>query len=84
MPLNVTDITNRPPVSASIKDAIKTAFLDVPEGKNSALLAIYDIDAEAVRLHFAWKVNNTWKVGSQVGWSLDNNIEGYVGVEAAW
>lgn len=82
--IDVTDISNRPPVNGSIKAAITNAFAEVPEGKSSALLAIYDIPTGQARLHVAWKANNVWKVGAQVGWSKDTKLTGYVGVEAAW
>lgn len=82
--LEATDITSRPPVSPSIKDAISNAFLEVPEGKNSAALAIWDFDKKAARLHFAWKTGDVWKVGAQIGWSKETKVTGYVGVEAVW
>lgn len=59
-------------------------FSEVPEGKTSALIGIYDFDTGYTRLHFAWKVNDTWKVGAQVGWAQHSNPTGYVGVEAFW
>jgi hypothetical protein len=82
----VIDLTSkdRPYVSDSIKKAIKDAFLEIPEGKTSALLGIYDIETGEARLHFAWKANNTWKVGAQVGWTKDMKPIGYVGIEASW
>jgi hypothetical protein len=82
--IDVTDITNRPAVTTGIKNAIKLAFAEVPEGKSSALIAIYDYNAQAARLHFAWKANNVWKVGAQVGWSKEDSLSAAVGVEAAW
>ena len=82
--IDVTDITNRPPVTGSIKAAITNAFAEVPADKSSALIAIYDYNTKEARLHFAWKANNVWKVGAQVGWSKDTKLTANVGVQAAW
>lgn len=81
---DVMDRTLRQPISASIKEAINESFLIVPEGKTSALVGIYDTDSKEVRLHFAWKTNNTWKVGAQVGWALDKKPTALIAVQAAW
>jgi len=72
----------RPTVSEPIKQAIRDAFAVVPEGKSSALLAI--VDTHGARLHVAWKINHTWKVGAQVGVPFNGKPDGYVAVEAAW
>lgn len=82
--IDVRDKSNRPPITDPIRESIKNAFNVVPEGKNSALIAIWDFDAELARLHFAWKVADNWKVGAQVGWSVRQHLQGYAGVEAAW
>lgn len=82
--IKATDTISRPPISGSIKKAINDAFLIVPEGKNSAIVAIYDFETKDARVHFAYKVNDTWKVGAQVGWTVNKKPMGYVGVEAAW
>jgi len=72
----------RPTISEPIKQAIRDAFAVVPEGKSSALLAI--VDPHGARLHVAWKINDTWKVGAQVGIPFSGRPDGYVGIEAAW
>lgn len=82
--IDITDTKNRPPITYPIRESIKNAFNIVPVGKSSALIAIWDIEAEKARLHYAWKINEIWKVGAQVGWSLNENLSGYAGVEAAW
>jgi hypothetical protein len=38
----------RPPVTEPIKQAIRDAFAIVPEGKTTAIVAIYDIEAKGV------------------------------------
>ena len=81
---DVTDRHIRQPISDSVKEAIRDSFLVVPEGKSSALVAIYDSEQKQARLHFAWKTNNMWKVGAQVGWSLHEKPNAIVAVEAAW
>lgn len=75
---------NRPLISEAIKDVIKDSFLTVPTDKTSAILGLYDMDSRMVRLHAAWKVNDIWKVGAQVGWAIGTRPIGYIGVEAAW
>lgn len=82
--IDVTDKTDRPPVNEFTKLAIKSAFNIVPNGKTQALIAIWDFDAELARLHYAWKANENWKVGAQVGWSVRQHLQGYAGIEAAW
>lgn len=79
-----TSPVSRPPVSEPIKNAIRDAFAIVPEGKKNAFLGIYDIDTKKVRLHYAWKIDDMWKVGAQIGWSIHSKPTGFVGVEAAW
>ena len=81
---DVMDRNIRQPISDSVKKAINESFLIVPEGKTSALVAIYDSEQNQARLHFAWKTNDTWKVGAQVGWSLHEKPTAIVAVEAAW
>lgn len=81
---DVTDRNTRQPITDSIKTAIRDSFAIVPEGKSTALVAIYDSEQKQARLHFAWKTNNTWKVGAQVGWSLHEKPTAIVAVEAAW
>lgn len=76
------DPFNRPPISEPIKAAIRDAFTVVPPGKTSAVLAI--VDAHGARLHVAWKVNDTWKVGAVVGVPFGGKPEGYVAVEGSW
>lgn len=78
----MTDTITRPPIDAPIRQAIKDAFAIVPEGKTSAVLAI--VDTNGARLHAAWKVNDTWKVGAVVGVPFGGKPEGYVCVEASW
>lgn len=80
--LTVSDPFDRPPVSEPIRQAIRDAFAVVPEGKTSAVLAI--VDTNGARLHAAWKVNDTWKVGAVVGVPLKGKPDGYIAVEAAW
>lgn len=82
--IDPTDISKRPEVYHPIKESIKAAFTVVPEGKNSAVLAIADSSTRQARLHAAWKINDTWKVGAQIGWAVGNRPNGYIGVEAAW
>ena len=76
------EITGRPTVSEPIKQAIRDAFAAVPPGRTSALLAI--VDTHGARLHVALKINDTWKVGAQVGMPFGGKPDGYVGVEASW
>jgi hypothetical protein len=77
------DLTGpRPTIAEPIKQAIRDAFAVVPEGKSSALLAI--VDTHGARLHVAWKVNQTWKVGGQVGIPFGGKAYGSVSIEAAW
>ncbi len=78
------DLTQRPPVSEPIKQGIRDAFAIVPPGKTSALVAIYDFGNQEGRLHFAWKVNKTWKVGAVVGIPANKRPSGWVGIEASW
>ena len=72
----------RPPITEPIRQAIRDAFAIVPEGKSSALLAI--VDTNGARLHVAWKVNDHWKVGAQVGIPFGGKVEGSVAIEAVW
>jgi hypothetical protein len=78
----MSDPFNRPPISGPIKQAINDAFAAVPEGKTSALLGI--VDANGARMHVAWKVNETWKVGAVVDVPFGGKPSGYVAVEASW
>jgi hypothetical protein len=82
--IDATDLTQRPSIPTSIKDKVKEAFIDVPEGKKGAFLGIWDFEANQARLHFAWKANDTWKVGAQIGWVNGQRPTGYVGVEAVF
>jgi len=79
-----SDPFNRPPITGPIRQAIADAFAVVPEGKHSAILAIADLGTGEARLHVAWKVNETWRVGAQVGISKELKPDGYVAVEASW
>ena len=78
------DLVDRPPVSENGKSMIRDALAAIPKDKKSALVAIYDIETRNARLHYAWKINDTWKVGAQVGWTLHEKPTGFVSVEAAW
>lgn len=78
----VSDPFDRPEISEPIRQAIREAFAIVPEGKSSAVLAI--VDTHGARLHVAWKVNDTWKVGGVVGVPLGGKPYGSVAVEASW
>lgn len=78
------DTISRPPITNLIRDRIRDEFAMVPEGKRSALIGIWDAQAEQARLHLAWKINSTWKVGAQVGWTKNHKPDGYVGIEAVW
>jgi len=82
--IDVTSLFGRPSITEFDKNAIRDAFAVVPDGKKSALLVIYDIEAKQGRLHYAWKVNDVWKVGAQVGWSLHEKPKGFIGIEASW
>ena len=82
--IDLEDITKRKSVDDIIKSRIRESFLIIPEGKKNALVAIWDFEEKMTRIHFAWKISNTWKVGSQVGWTIKRKPEGYVGIEAAW
>lgn len=77
-----SDPFGRPPIAQPIRDAIAHAFAEVPAGKSSAVLAI--VDPHGARLHAAWKINDTWKVGAVVGVPFGSKPDGYVAVEAAW
>jgi hypothetical protein len=81
--IDITDITQRPAIAAEDKDKVRNAFLAVPDGKSSALIAIYDIGKKETRLHAAFKVNEVWKVGAQVGYAK-GQISGFAAVQAAW
>lgn len=80
--LVIPDPFGRPPIAEPIRNAIRDAFAEVPDGKSSAVLAI--VDPNGARLHVAWKVNDTWKVGAVVGVPKGGKPFGYVTVEAVW
>lgn len=84
IPVVGTDAFGRPHITEPIKAAIRDAFAVVPEGKRSAVIAIYDLTSREGRLHVAWKVNDTWKVGAVVGIPHGQRPTGWVGIEASW
>lgn len=76
------DPYDRPPITDPVRAAIRDAFAMVPEGKSSAVLAI--VDAHGPRLHAAWKVNDTWRVGAVINVAFSGKASGYICVEASW
>lgn len=84
----MSDPFNRPPITEPIRQAIRDAFAVVPEGRSSAVIAIYDLESEEGRLHIAWKAHESdrwsWKVGAVVGIPVHRRPYGTVAVEVAW
>jgi hypothetical protein len=75
-------LASRPPVTEPIKQAIRDAFLIVPPGRSSAVLAI--ADEHGARIHAAVKLGGHWEVGGQIGIPIDGKPSGWVGVLASW
>ncbi len=80
--MTATDPFGRPPITEPIRQAIRDAFAVVPPGKTSAVLSIFD--EHGARVHVAWKVNDTWKVGAAIGIPYDGRPYGSVAIEASW
>ena len=76
------DPFGRPPITPDIKQAIRDAFAIVPEGKSSAVLAIFD--EHGGRLHMAWRVNSTWQVGAVLNVAVGGKSSGSAVVVGAW
>jgi hypothetical protein len=74
----------RPPVTEPIKQAIRDAFAIVPEGKTTAIVAIYDIEGREGRIHIASKIGEHWRVGGWIGLAKEKRATGVVAIEAAW